>query len=83
MDTNSVTQYSVVGAVGTATGQDTISIEVSSGSGITDDAALALAAAIKAVPWPAGVTCSVWVTKTVQTAVNTTGDLNANPPVFL
>lgn len=83
MDTNSVTQYTVVGAVGTATGQDTISFQMSSGSGITDDAALALAAAVKAVPWPAGVTCSVYVTKSVQSSVNTNGDLAANPPVFL
>lgn len=82
MDTATFTQYSISGNIGTGTSQDAFSITISPVSGATDASALALAQAIKDVPWPPGVSCMVAVFKSVQTTATSAGNLSTTPPVF-
>jgi hypothetical protein len=83
MQTQEVTMYTVSGSVGDASQQDNLNIQLTSSSGITDGAVLALAKAIQGVVWPAGITCSVYVSKIDQTSVVSSGSLAATPPAFI
>jgi hypothetical protein len=76
-DTNVVTQYQVTGGIG----NDSFGFNLTT-DGLTDEAILALGEAIKNVPWPTGVNCSVWIFKSIQTTVTTQGNLAAVPPAF-
>ena len=76
-DTSVVTQYQISGGIG----NDSFNLQLTTPE-LTEAAALALAEAIKNVAWPAGVNCSVWVYKSIQTTVTTQGNLSAVPPAF-
>jgi hypothetical protein len=83
VQTNQVTIYTVAGNVGDANQQDNINIQLTSAAGATDSSALAVANAIQSITWPAGITCSVYVSKVVQTSAVSTGNLSATPPAFI
>lgn len=76
-DTSTVTQYEISGGIG----NDSFNFQLTTPT-LTDETALALAEAIKGVAWPAGIGCSVWVYKSIQTTVTTQGNLSAVPPAF-
>jgi hypothetical protein len=81
--TSSVNYYRIDGNVGDANQQDNFTIQLSSSCGMTDDAFLNLARAIKNVTWPAGISMNLWVSKNDQNTVSSTGDLAANPAAFI
>lgn len=61
---------------------ETAFFEFSDACGMNDASALALAAAMRDVGWPAGTTAVVTVERAATTADHSTGDLNADPPAF-
>lgn len=76
-DTTTVTQYQITGGIG----NDSFGFNLTT-TALTDEAVLAFGEAIKNVAWPEGVACSVWIFKSIQTTVTTTGNLAAVPPAF-
>lgn len=77
-DPTTVTQYEINGSIG----NDGFNFNFGSTPALTDESVLALAEAIKGVAWPDGVTCSIWVFKSIQTTTTTSGNLAAVPPAF-
>jgi len=77
--TSTQTTYSLNGGTTTANGGDIINITFSSLNGIDDAIAIAVAEALKAVPWPAGVAFAMAISKNQTTNVSWFSDGTTDP----
>jgi hypothetical protein len=81
--TISQTRYVLNFSVSKGDFTDTGSIALTSDTGVTDGVALSLVEAFNGLSWPSGTTAEIFVTRHAVTEVQSEGDLNATPPVFI